>query len=879
MVDNNDFGASATPDGWGEQTPTPGVPPNEVPPAVPPHAAPVPPPAVPPTAVPPAVSPPTVSVPPPLTPPAGAIPTPPSATPVVDSGYGQPEIPIAPPVEKAPSKAPWILAVGAALLLLVGGGVFAVSALGASGGGDSPEDAMEQMLAAIENEDFITLAEMLEPGERRTVAEPLITDVLPELVRLGVLDDSADAGAVGGVDIDFTDVTFRTEPLVGNPDISHVFFTGGEVGAAFNEAEFPFGDAIRDRFGDDLEDQPRETESVESEDPIVFVERDGRWYFSFWFTSAENARLAAGGRLPLATEAPPALGSETPEAAVEAMFAELVEYDLGGLIGRLDPEETAAIYRYSPLFLNDAQGNLDELEADLLARGITWGITDLDFDTTTDGDDAIVTIRGLTLTVESPEVDVRIEYGREAIRADVEAGEVGSGSFELTPRSIDIEGQIDGESFSGEASLDPEANELRGSGNVSGESFSAEITLDANGQCSRYSVTGPGVNESGCLEEEIGQESDLFTSQLIDSIDDLGDEFPGFPVATRRTDGEWFVSPTNTLFNGAVSALQSYEEEDFEALLDGVDDLEDIASDGADSIVDSIVGSPGVVGTSPGAVTLPGAVEGFEPLIEDFEPGFEIEPDFTDEVFLGTSTFASGPIDPIEGTLLEGTFDTLEYEADGGDQLVISLEAANGSDLDSFLRVFTPDGQVLENDDAFDEQGLGGSLDSRVTVTPANPGFYFIEIRSFQNLSSGDYTLTIEGAATDALEAPAVEDRATPLVDDEPGTVDILTGSVEPISGTLDVGGFNIVSYTAVDASSEIVITLEGDDGAQIDPFLRVTGPDGQLLLNDDADVPLPDAFDSQVVFSPGSAGTYLIEVRSFSDSSGGDYTLTIEAR
>jgi hypothetical protein len=233
-----------------------------------------------------------------------------------------------------------------AVVLLAGGSFFALTAFGASGGADSPEAAVEALIEAANNEDFITIGELL--------------------------DERVNAGDVEAFDWEFTDVTYRVQPIAQNPDMVHVFFTGGEAAAEFNSAEFPFGDTFRDRFGDDFGDVPRETEQIEnSENPMVLVEHDGKWYVSGLFAIAENIRLEAGERLPDRSEAPRAIGTDTPDGAVEAMFGEMVEMDLAGLIGRMDPEEMAVLYRYAPLFLDEGQASLDEFRSEMESNNVS----------------------------------------------------------------------------------------------------------------------------------------------------------------------------------------------------------------------------------------------------------------------------------------------------------------------------------------------------------------------------------------------------------------------------------------------------------------------------------------------------------------------------
>ena len=186
------------------------------------------------------------------------------------------------------SKLPWIFAVIAAVFLLGGGAFFAASALGASGGEASPEEAIDSLLAAMEEEDFVAVAELLEPSERRTLAEPAITELLPELVRLDVFDESADAGDVEGLDLAFTNVEHRVDRPVGVDDIAHVFITSCELATNVDGDLLPFSDGFD--TGDLSSEQSQSL--VDPDVPLVFVERDGSWYFSCLLYTSDAADKA-----------------------------------------------------------------------------------------------------------------------------------------------------------------------------------------------------------------------------------------------------------------------------------------------------------------------------------------------------------------------------------------------------------------------------------------------------------------------------------------------------------------------------------------------------------------------------------------------------------
>lgn len=760
-MDGNNHQDGVTPGNWGQETPG-GQPPSTPPPtvAIPPNV-PMPTPTTPPgTPTPPPYNPQGA---PQGTPQFGG--TPPQAAPAYPS-YGTPGAPVAPPVsDKSGSKLPWILAVGAALVLLVGGGAFALMAFGAAGGGETPEAAVDEMLIALDNEDFVTIAEFMEPSERRTIAEPLITEVLPELVRLGVLDDTADAGAVEGLDIDITDASYRVESVGGSPDIVHVFFNGGEIGAAFDEAEFPFGDEFRDAFGGDIESAPRDSTDLNTgEVPLVLVERDGRWYASMIFTLAENARIQAGERLPTLDEAPPALGSESPEAALTAFLEDLVDLDAEGVIGRMDPEELAAVYRYSPLFLDDIEQGLAELESELRSQGFQWDIEDIDAVSEIDGDDAIVRLQGVTLSVESPDVDVRFEYRSDLIAGDIEAGDAGAGSFEFTPRSFEGDGTVDGQFFSVEGTLDVEDNSIEGSAVVDGDRFTGSVTFDPDGNCSRFTVTAPDDEVTGCIEDELDDpQVDLAIGQLIDGFEMLGNEFPSLPLAARQTDGEWFLSPTTSIMNGFIGGLEDIEDGGFEALVDGnvgvdlIDPLADLGENVA-SVDDAFVDDDfDDLAIDDDFLDDNFDDDFFEDDFDDevFEDDFDddfFEDDFDDgfddfeEALVEDFLFVEGPLAVVNDSIEVNSFDVIEFEAVGANELVISMVATDPAEtLDPLIEVFLPDGGTARNDDHDSSVvQLPSVFDSHLVISPVPDGFYFIEARSFLDNSGGAYELVIE---------------------------------------------------------------------------------------------------------------------------------------
>ena len=653
----------------------------------------------------------------------------PAGQPVLSSEYGLSQPPEAPAVPSKSSKAPWILAVIGALVLLGGGGFLAVNAFGASGGADTPDAAMEGMIEALNNEDFIALGELIEPSERRTIVEPTITQVLPELERIGVFSGDLDAGDVGGVDFEFTEVTHRIEPVEGSEDIVHVFFTGGEVAREFNSVEFPFSDRIRDEFGDDLaeNDGDRQVDQLqETGEPIVLVERDGRWYFSGWFTLAENARLLAGERLPLASEAPPTLGSDSPEAAVEALMAEITEYDLAGIIGRMDPDEMAALYRYSPLFLDEGQEGLDELERLAADEGISWDIRDLDLDASTNGDDATVSVRGFTVDVQTPDADVEITYGREQISGEIDARDLGRGTFEVTPTTITVNGVIDGEPFSGEITIDPDAAVITGSGDFNGESGSGDVTFDPEGVCSRFTISVSGETDSLCIEDELDADEADALALYEEVFEQWPTEFPGFDMSARRTDGEWYVSPIGTTFDAYLQLFGVVEDDQFGELLDNAD-LFDPVDAMEDAGVLGGLGLDELAGNDDTEVFVPDAPVPAAPEVS-------VETTITLSVDPGATA-------NLDESISESTFDLASIDLEAGDTITATVEGSFDTTLELLL-----DGRRVDFNDDATTADLASSLDSQLITQVTETGTYELRIGSFNDSGAGDYSLSVSRA-------------------------------------------------------------------------------------------------------------------------------------
>jgi hypothetical protein len=272
------------------------------------------------------------------------------------------------------------------------------------------------MFDAVGDEDVLGVMDTLLPGEQRSLQQP-IEDIVAELRRLGILSEEADLGAVQGVDIEFRDLTFETEEVADG--LAVVELTGGTVEGATNLAELPIGDLLLD-LGFDGEQPTGEegaTESIEEGLRLATVEEDGRWYVSLWFSIAEAARASAGAPAPDPAAAIEATGSESPEQVVDDLLAAVGQLDLTAMLAMLPPGEARALHVYAPLFVGDAQA---ELDAQRDETNFTITVEDATYDVERDGDRATVFPKTMSVQIDADGEQVSLAFDGECARFEAE---------------------------------------------------------------------------------------------------------------------------------------------------------------------------------------------------------------------------------------------------------------------------------------------------------------------------------------------------------------------------------------------------------------------------------------------------------------------------
>ncbi|MDQ3468472.1 MAG: hypothetical protein M3487_01660, partial [Actinomycetota bacterium] len=245
--------------------------------------------------------------------------------------------------------------------------------------------------------------DVLLPGERNTLRGPA-TDLADELSRLEVVSDDIDLSAVGGLDVKIEDEQVATEET-GVDDIVGLRLSG-RASAALDGDDLPIGDLVLESTGaEPSELDVEEAESTEFEFPMVAVEDDGRWYVSLFHTAAEQLRQqSTDEEIPAQGVTP--TGGDSPEDAFDAFIGGIETLDLEAIIASLNPDEFQALQRYAPLFLDEAQAELDALDAQL-------SIDEPAYDVTGDGDTRSISISAVkaTVTVDGETADVAFEDG------------------------------------------------------------------------------------------------------------------------------------------------------------------------------------------------------------------------------------------------------------------------------------------------------------------------------------------------------------------------------------------------------------------------------------------------------------------------------------
>jgi hypothetical protein len=347
-----------------------------------------------------------------------------------------PQVEIVPSPPERSRRTSTVVAAVVAVVALGAAALFAVSQVTGNddGGAASPEDVGTSLLAALEDEDALGVIDLLLPGERDVVRDPLV-QLVSDLGRLDVLSDDATLSDVAGFDIDITDEQVDMD-ATNVDDITNLHLTG-TVTATIDGEALPLGDVLLERVGDADPAAIDETDTTPFDLPITTVEHDGRWYLSMFFTAAEQLRGTTADAPAIPTAGIEPIGGATPEDALDELLAGVEALDVERLVAALNPGEAAALQRYAPLFLDDATAGLGDVP-------LSWDIAESEYTVTGDGGRRHATVDVLVVEGELEGAAFELELVDGCWHARVPADGLDVHSCELADQPADeLDDQLD----------------------------------------------------------------------------------------------------------------------------------------------------------------------------------------------------------------------------------------------------------------------------------------------------------------------------------------------------------------------------------------------------------------------------------------------------
>ena len=192
-----------------------------------------------------------------------------------------------------------------------------------------------------------------------------------------------------------------------------------------------------------------------------------------------------------------------------------------------------------------------------------------------------------------------------------------------------------------------------------------------------------------------------------------------------------------------------------------------------------------------------------------------------------------------------------------GQRLRVMVPSYEG--FDPMVRVTSPDGAVLLNDDAFPH-----TLDALLEFAPASTGTYQVEVTTAPPGQTGTYNLTIApNAGTGELHTLGQRTQGQ-----------LGSTGVDP--------AFPGRSFVRFDAQGGAVVRVRVTS-PDFDTIATILGPNGEVWVNDDANDMGQDgrerALDSTVELSAPTTGTYQLVISSFAPGGSGNFAVQTSAR
>jgi hypothetical protein len=482
----------------------------------------------------------------------------------------------------------------AAVVVIGALGTFALwRALSGPSGAETPEEAAATLFGSVDDEDYLGVAEIMLPSEREAFVQPS-TAILLELTRLDqvaadAVDGDGNLQGFFGLQFDIPAdgepgaLVYETQPIAGQDDLQWVIVTDGQIRVTFDPQELQdtFAGRLAEWIGAEIDREGLtvQTETVDLAEeyrngsPLEFavVREDGGYYVSHLYTAA---MLATDKMTPPLDLAPIPVGADSPEQAAVDLVDHLVDLDAEGVLTLLDPQEFRVAYDYWAHYSPEMVQALDEARSSAAEEGVTWDLVSAAASSEERNGRRVVTYDEIVLSFisTSPELTFDLTF---SINSN---GLVMTGTVQGSPAQLAINGDmisgsavLDGQPFEGELDL----RTYEGRFNLNGE----ETVLVREGDC--LLVISGGQQELVC-DEELGFDGG---NALLDLQRDYREALadagrPGLTVVER--DGRWYVSGFPTFAYTVVDFLSALDQEEFDHLLDGYDELIESGIDSLD---------------------------------------------------------------------------------------------------------------------------------------------------------------------------------------------------------------------------------------------------------------------------------------------------------
>lgn len=329
---------------------------------------------------------------------ASTPPLPPSTPPVPGATRAFSEVlPPAPPVAPPPVAPPYyatapalppasrrrstgaIVAVVGVVLAVIAAGFVAWHFFWPRGGAGSPEEAVEELMLAVANQDLVAVIDLVSPAEVDGLDE-----VYGSALELAEDEDLIeDEGITDAVDLELSDLEFDVAEL--GDDLARVTLVDGRYDLRWDPDRLPERlDFVADES--DAESESGDlSDALDGDTPAVTTVRiDGRWYVTLLGTFAdlfyrefERGADEEGWDLDrpdydLASEAPDAITGDDPEAVIANLVSAGDSGDVERLFANLPEDLVKPLRPYEPVI------------EDVMRPG-TWFDGALGFDVAADG--------------------------------------------------------------------------------------------------------------------------------------------------------------------------------------------------------------------------------------------------------------------------------------------------------------------------------------------------------------------------------------------------------------------------------------------------------------------------------------------------------------